>query len=78
MRLVTSGKMVQFRTLRAVEAGEELTIQYTDLYLPRQARQAKLLGSHGFSCACERCVDTQPRGEPWLSICTISLVYRIR
>ena len=43
--------VVQFRAIRPISRGEELTITYTDLYLPRPARQDKLLGSHCFQCA---------------------------
>ena len=50
---------MQFRLLRALAPGEELTIQYTDLYLPRGLRRAKLASSHGFECMCERCCDCQ-------------------
>ena len=53
------GKLVQFRPLRALAPGEELTIQYTDLYLPRGLRRARLGSSHGFHCMCERCCDEQ-------------------
>jgi hypothetical protein len=36
--------------MRSLRAGEELTIQYTDLYLQRTPRREKLLRSHGFQC----------------------------
>lgn len=51
------GKKVQFRTIKPIAEGEELTITYTDLYLPRDLRRQKLLSSHCFECACDRCSD---------------------
>lgn len=52
-----SGDSVQFRPIRPIARGEELTFTYTDLYLPRPDRQEKMLRSHCFTCACERCTD---------------------
>jgi tetratricopeptide (TPR) repeat protein len=54
------GKKVQFRTIKPIAEGEELTITYTDLYLPRDLRRQKLLTSHCFGCACDRCTDDSP------------------
>ena len=54
------GKTVQFRTIKSIAEGEELTITYTDLYLPRDLRREKLLASHCFECACDRCTDDSP------------------
>ena len=51
------GRTVQFRCIREVAKGEEITITYTDLYLPRAVRRAKLQTSHCFECACRRCED---------------------
>ena len=51
------GNEVQFRVIREIAKGEELTITYTDLYLPREVRQNKLLSSHCFQCGCSRCLD---------------------
>eukprot|EP01048_Picozoa_sp_COSAG05_P012851 COSAG05_NODE_1320_length_5193_cov_4.563997_2_plen_497_part_00 len=51
------GRTVQFRCIREVAKGEEITITYTDLYLPRPVRRAKLLTSHCFECSCARCED---------------------
>ena len=51
------GNTVQVRALTEIEPDEELTIQYTDLYLPRAERRNKLESSHCFSCACPRCTE---------------------
>lgn len=51
------GNTVQVRALTTIEPDEELTIQYTDLYLPRAERRERLQNSHCFSCACSRCTD---------------------
>lgn len=52
------GANVQFRCIRDIRKGEELTITYTDLYLKRSVRRQKLLDSHCFECCCVRCSDT--------------------
>ena len=46
------GSTVQVRALRSISADEELTIQYTDLYLERGLRRQRLASSHCFEC-CE-------------------------
>jgi NTP pyrophosphatase (non-canonical NTP hydrolase) len=51
------GNTVQIRALCEIDPDEELTIQYTDLYLSRHERQEKLLSSHCFTCACPRCCE---------------------
>ena len=42
-------------TQQAVAAGEELTIAYADVNLPRAARQKYLRNCYCFDCACTRC-----------------------
>lgn len=44
-----------FRTLQAVEAGEELCINYVDVLGSREERNANLCDHFGFECACEAC-----------------------
>lgn len=44
-----------FRTLRAVQAGEELCINYVDVLGSREERNANLWDHFGFECACEAC-----------------------
>jgi len=41
--------------LRSTEAGEEVTVTYTDLAVGRAARRAHLHRTKGFWCQCERC-----------------------
>ncbi|KAJ3193732.1 hypothetical protein HK101_004276 [Irineochytrium annulatum] len=43
------------RTLAPIARGEELTLSYVDLLLPKQSRRDKLLISKFFHCACARC-----------------------
>ena len=51
--------------LQAVLPGEELTIAYVDVNLPRSARQKHLRACYHFDCACARCLleasDAAPR-----------------
>jgi hypothetical protein len=46
---------VRLRSLKRVEAGDELTISYVDAMLPLGER-AELLGHWAFECTCSRCV----------------------
>lgn len=41
--------------VRDVEAGEELSLSYTDVTLPLQYRQARLSALWNFSCTCKQC-----------------------
>jgi hypothetical protein len=43
------------RAVRAIAAGEELTVSYIDLYQDRRQRRAQLWATKRFWCACERC-----------------------
>lgn len=61
--VVFYGNTIQVRTMREIEPDEELTIQYTDLYLPRGERQERLRNSHCFSCACARCIEGTGRQQ---------------
>lgn len=45
---------------RAVREGEELSISYIDLRLPRAERRALLRESYSFECACHRCRHDLP------------------
>ncbi|KAJ7108446.1 SET domain-containing protein [Mycena crocata] len=42
--------------LRTIGAGEEVTIGYTELAAPREARQADLKARYGFACTCATCM----------------------
>ena len=46
---------VHARLLRNVEAGEEITITYVDLFATRAARRDELRRRYHFECVCERC-----------------------
>ncbi|KAM0322462.1 hypothetical protein ACHAQA_009531 [Verticillium albo-atrum] len=41
--------------VRDVRPGEELSISYVDVLAPRAERRARMQGSWGFQCGCERC-----------------------
>ncbi|KAI8617319.1 hypothetical protein BC830DRAFT_1114068 [Chytriomyces sp. MP71] len=53
----THGAMI-VRTLRDVEAGEELCVSYVDLCTSRDERRGKLLETKHFWCLCSRCEPT--------------------
>lgn len=48
------------KTLRAVQAGEELTVSYISNFLPVGLRQKILSDRYGFSCCCELCSNSFP------------------
>ncbi|KAJ3083171.1 hypothetical protein HK100_009516 [Physocladia obscura] len=50
----THGRMI-VRTLRPIDAGEELCVSYVDLCTPRDERRGKLLETKHFWCTCSRC-----------------------
>lgn len=54
------GGCVCARTVRAVAAGDEITISYTDTYLPAAERRAQLRRAFRFDCACARCTAPPP------------------
>ncbi len=56
------GPQLVFRLLRPVPEGEELCVNYTELYAARDQRRAELLASKSFTCRCRRCTRT-PAGE---------------
>ncbi|TYZ69300.1 hypothetical protein PybrP1_011637 [[Pythium] brassicae (nom. inval.)] len=53
---------VEFRAMRAIAAGEELTHSYVDIALPRRDRQQRLEQQYHFQCKCVRC--SQPLTDP--------------
>ena len=55
--LAFDGATVEVRTLRAVEADEELTHSYVELCLPTSARRATLRARYAFECDCTRCTN---------------------
>lgn len=48
--------LLQIVACKDIVKGEELTHSYVDLMLSTEERQARLLKTHGFTCACKRCV----------------------
>jgi hypothetical protein len=50
-----ASRCLEFVSTRAVSRGEQLTISYVDVALPREARRAKLKESYYFDCQCARC-----------------------
>ena len=54
------GNVAEFRVIAPIKKGQECTITYTDLYLPRTVRQGKLRASHHFDCNCTRCDAASP------------------
>ncbi|KAI8823816.1 hypothetical protein BJ741DRAFT_634179 [Chytriomyces cf. hyalinus JEL632] len=58
----THGRMI-VRTLRDVQAGEELCVTYVDLCTPRSERRGKLLETKHFWCECERCSGSSSESE---------------
>lgn len=50
------GAQLVFRLLRNVSEGEELCVNYTELYAARDERRAELWASKSFECRCRRCI----------------------
>lgn len=46
---------LEFRTLKNVAIGEELSVSYIDLFAPRNERRGNLLYTKQFWCKCKRC-----------------------
>lgn len=51
----TTEGCMEYRTLRAVAPGEELTVSYTDIFVGTPQRRAALYEKRFFSCQCSRC-----------------------
>lgn len=49
------GPQLIFRLLRPVREGEELCVNYSELYAARDERRAELHASKSFECRCRRC-----------------------
>ena len=49
------GPQLVFRLLRPVREGEELCVNYTELYATRDERRAELHATKSFECRCRRC-----------------------
>ncbi|KAK3239945.1 hypothetical protein CYMTET_50167 [Cymbomonas tetramitiformis] len=65
------GGMQVFRTLRRVEAGEELLIRYSDIHAERGRKRRDILAHWCFDCRCPQCAaleadqsrEVDPYGE---------------
>ncbi|KAE9019457.1 hypothetical protein PR003_g8070 [Phytophthora rubi] len=53
---------MEFRAMRPIKAGEEITQTYVDVALPRRERHERLQRKYHFNCACTRC--SLPLQEP--------------
>jgi hypothetical protein len=59
----SEGSSMTFRTIRSVKAGEELCVNYVDLYKTRRTRRVELQVSKQFNCECIRCSLRPSREE---------------
>ncbi|KZO96304.1 SET domain-containing protein, partial [Calocera viscosa TUFC12733] len=50
-----TGVRFEFRAVRTIEIGEEVTITYIDAFRPCRERQAFLWKHWRFSCHCDAC-----------------------
>jgi SET and MYND domain-containing protein len=57
------GPQLVFRLLRPVREGEELCVNYTELYAARDERRAELHASKSFECRCRRCTHSPDSEE---------------
>ncbi|ETK82363.1 hypothetical protein, variant 3 [Phytophthora nicotianae] len=53
---------MEFRAMRPIKSGEEITQTYVDIGLPRRERQQRLQRKYHFTCRCPRC--SRPLQEP--------------
>ena len=49
------GSRVRVRTIREIQAEEEVLVSYVDLCQPTEVRKERLRYGYGFECCCERC-----------------------
>jgi hypothetical protein len=52
---INEGSQLVFRLLRPVREGEELCVNYTELYAARDERRVELHATKSFECRCRRC-----------------------
>ena len=57
------GPQLVFRLLRPVREGEELCVNYTELYAARDERRAELHATKSFECRCRRCTHSPASEE---------------
>jgi SET and MYND domain-containing protein len=56
-------KQQEFRSIRPIQKGEEITHAYIDIASTTQTRQLKLNAVYYFHCVCERCICSHPSEE---------------
>lgn len=56
-------RVLSFRTIRAVAAGETLTYAYVELFQATRRRQEALLDGFGFVCDCWRCAHDSDESD---------------
>ncbi|KAG6026464.1 hypothetical protein E4U19_002589 [Claviceps sp. Clav32 group G5] len=56
-------KRMTLHAMRDIRSGEEITTSYVPLLKPRQARQATLKRSFGFTCMCRLCTLPEPESQ---------------
>ncbi|KAG7399089.1 SET and MYND domain-containing protein 3 [Phytophthora boehmeriae] len=52
---VSKALKMEFRAMKPIKAGEEVTQTYVDIALPRRERQQRLQRKYHFHCSCSRC-----------------------
>jgi SET and MYND domain-containing protein len=57
------GPQLVFRLLRPVREGEELCVNYTELYAARDERRTELHATKSFECRCRRCTQSPASEE---------------
>eukprot|EP01069_Polyplicarium_translucidae_P008225 Polyplicarium_translucidae@DN3200_c0_g1_i4.p1 len=62
------GPVLRVRSLRPIDAGDEILTCYVDPMLPRGDRRDALLNSHTFHCRCNRCATplAESRSDKYL------------
>ncbi|GMF11202.1 unnamed protein product [Phytophthora lilii] len=61
-RFVPKTLDMEFRAMKPITSGEEITQTYVDIALPRRERQQRLERKYHFRCKCVRC--SRPLQEP--------------
>nr|XP_027090564.1 protein SET DOMAIN GROUP 41-like [Coffea arabica] len=52
------GPSIIVRSIKGVKKNERIPITYTDLFQPKEMRQAELFTNYWFNCCCKRCTAT--------------------
>lgn len=54
------GRYIQIASVRKINQGEEITMQYTSEFRPKHLRKATLMKNYGFICECKGCQNDDP------------------